>query len=237
LSLCHIYNKTTHSTHKKALLNAFEGSISVDIENINSTEEFAIYVIEIESISKTISLKIKNLFESKQYPLIYFIVPKVHPLMLFQLAFLLNTKSIITINQDINKVISKLKTDLLHHQYEYQEINLGKTLINTHLFMHFKNDKLQFASKPLLEEFSSEKISDIEDRVCSKIDMRELLSSQNSINELISEDLKDDKTFYIKSVSNRDENLVSLERRNDSETLCNQNETIVSTVNFGKLKE
>jgi len=115
LSLCHIYNKTTSSAHRDVLLSSFAKTVSVDISQVSVLEDFAIYIVEIEEVTKSVSLKIKEIFELKISPLIYFIIPKKHSLMLFQLAFLVEAKTIITINQDSEKIVKKLKSDLLKH--------------------------------------------------------------------------------------------------------------------------
>ncbi len=115
MSLCYIYDKTTHCVHRDELLSSFENSVSLDVSAMSVLADFPIYIVELETVNKSISLKIKSLFEVKISPLIYFVVPEKHSLMLFQLAFLVQAKTIITIHQDTAKVVKKLKSDLVKH--------------------------------------------------------------------------------------------------------------------------
>jgi len=110
LSLCHLHNEITPSIHTQKILDAFDGSISLDIDNIEKIDDFKIYIVELQNINNKTSLKIKNLFEKKEKALIYFIIPKDYNIMLFQLAILVEVKYLITPNQDTEKVIKVIKS-------------------------------------------------------------------------------------------------------------------------------
>ena len=151
MNLCHIYYKQSLSKHKQALLDAYEDSISIDIDQKNHLEnEYSIYIVELQNVDKALSVKIKTFFENVKNPLIYFLIPKEYSISLFQLAFIVNAKSIITTNQDIGKVLVKIKNDYENHIEFCKGIVLGESLKNHLSYILFKDQKLIFASDNLL---------------------------------------------------------------------------------------
>lgn len=100
MNLCHLYNKSTNSPHIKKILESFKGSASFSIDNIDKTKNYNIYLIETNEVDKELTLTLKKFFDSKPNMLIYFLVPKNYTLILFQLAFLLGAKTVITPSQD-----------------------------------------------------------------------------------------------------------------------------------------
>lgn len=213
MNICHLYCEKTESLLAKNILASFEDSLSIDISKIDKVEEFSVYLIEANKVDKIISEKIRKIFEHKASALIYFLVSNEYNLMLFQLAFLLKAKTVINANQDANKVIAKIESDFILHQEEYIKNLLGKTIINTQIFMLFSNKKLFFSSKKLLEEFECVDFVQVEQKVCSKFNLEKLLSEESTLEVLLNNNSKKKVSFHIKSTNLNKENekLISLE--------------------------
>ena len=96
MSLCYLYFESIVYPHIQNILDAFEDSLSTNIDVTDSIDDYDIYIIEVNNANKEIAQKLVNIFKKKQHSLIYFIIPKNHSLLFFQLTFLLETKSVIT---------------------------------------------------------------------------------------------------------------------------------------------
>ena len=201
MKLCHLYNKTGTFKNVGAILDAFEEKVSIDISSVNAIDDANIYIFEAAKVDKAISAKLKILFESKSHPLIYFLIEKEYNLMLFQLAFLLKVKTVITANQDINKVITRIQNEYKSHEEEYIQNILGKTIVKTQDFMLFKDHQLYLASKKLYEDFKSKDLADIEEKICSQLDLDELLSSDMIMQKSIVNDANLDIKFHVQSTT------------------------------------
>jgi len=144
LSLCYLYYKTTSYEHQAQLLSSFSQSESIDIEIMDAIAEYDIYIIELERADQEVSLKLKNMFSNKQNSLIYFIIPKEHTLLLFQLSYLLQAKAVITHSQNIEKIIAKIKIDIKTFVQNNLETLLGAKQLQTEKLLVYKNNKLFF---------------------------------------------------------------------------------------------
>jgi uncharacterized protein YeeX (DUF496 family) len=236
LNLCHLYTTTTTSAHANYLLEAFDDSISIDIEIVHTFDDYAIYVLEIGKVTKEISLKLKKIFESKINPLIYFLIPKEHSLALFQLAFLLQAKRIITLHQDIYKVINNIRIDFITHVDAYNGSMLGKNLMNNYVYMIFNGNQLAFASRQLLQDFNCNTLLDVEDKVCSKLDLYELLAPDEcSIKKMVIKNLQENETYFVKSVTNSNETLISFEAHKEYESSCGELSYVSNRISFVEL--
>ena len=80
MSLCHIYDKVSQSEHIQEFLDAFDNSSSINLSKSDIVDEYNIYLIELEYVSKQITIKLKNIFKDKKHPLVYFILPQKHNL-------------------------------------------------------------------------------------------------------------------------------------------------------------
>ncbi|OIO18014.1 MAG: hypothetical protein AUJ81_00375 [Helicobacteraceae bacterium CG1_02_36_14] len=174
--MCHLYCKTTDSPQAKSILNSFEGSVSIDISTIETLASYGVYIVEVYKVDKDISEKFKKLFEDKIDSLIYFIVPNEYSLTLFQLAFLLKAKTIITANQDVNRLILKLRSDYKLNQEEHLHNMLGQIVLKTESFIFFKNNELTYASQKLFDTFGWKDLSQVEKNICKQLPLHELLS-------------------------------------------------------------
>jgi len=176
MNICHLYCKTTDSPQAKSILNSFEGSVSIDISTIETLASYGVYIVEVYKVDKDISEKFKKLFEDKIDSLIYFIVPNEYSLTLFQLAFLLKAKTIITANQDVNRLILKLRSDYKLNQEEHLHNMLGQIVLKTESFIFFKNNELTYASQKLFDTFGWKDLSQVEKNICKQLPLHELLS-------------------------------------------------------------
>ena len=201
MKLCHLYNKTGTFAKVGAILDAFDEKVSIDISSVSAIDDANIYIFEAAKVDKTISAKLKVLFESKSHPLIYFLIEKEYNLMLFQLAFLLKVKTLITANQDINKVIARMHNELKTHEDEYIQSILGKTIVKTQDFMLFKDHRLYLASKKLHEDFMCRDLGEIEKKICSQLDLVKLLSSDMIMQKSIVNDANRDIKFHVQSTT------------------------------------
>ncbi len=181
MNICHLYYETTASVQAKGLVDSFENSVSVDINTIERIEDYSVYIVEVNKVDKFISEKIQELFKNKINRLIYFAVTNNYNLMLFQLAFLLKAKTILTTSQDVARLILKFRSDFKLHEDEYVQVLLGQTLLDTEHFVFFKNQELTFASEKLLKDFGCHNLDEIEKKVCSQFNIKELLSQDTTV--------------------------------------------------------
>ncbi len=218
MSLCYLHSKSVSYPHTEKLLSAFPNNIKLEIDAIDSLDKYDVYIIELNSANKEISLKLVNIFKKINHPLIYFIIPKNHTLLLFQLTFLLNTKSIITHNQDIDKFITKIHVDrdaLKHSNFENW---LGNVKLKTQNFIVYKNDNLIFVNKSLLTLFKCNDDSSFKQDVLSNVNIKKLLEKETVLLENISKInttyefrsvsvSEHEKIIYIKQVTHKEKNM------------------------------
>jgi hypothetical protein len=179
--LIHLYYKTTSSKQVQDTKNAFGDCKVVDISNLQSIGYDEVFLVEIDQIEKNILIHIRKLLQNKTQSLIYFFIKDSHSLILFQLASLLNVKTIVTPKHDVAKLILNIKKELLNHRRVQQEHAIAKTLVNDECFVVFSSDKLMFASKKLYDDFKCENLEMVESKICSQIDVRNFLD--NNITE------------------------------------------------------
>jgi hypothetical protein len=217
MSLCHIYHKTSSSVQVKELLQYFKKSDSIDISAVDLLPHYSIYLIEIENVNKEITVNLKKLFKDKPHSLVYFILPPKYSLPLFQLAFLLNAKAILTLKHELDKVAQKLKSEYLIYSQEYRSLELGSMLINHCRYMIFENKELSYASESLLKDFDCEDLDAVYENVCSKIDIDNLLVNKECIKRDITEKLDDENKYFIKSITNDNSSFIALDRKGEYE--------------------
>ncbi|NOR57916.1 MAG: PilZ domain-containing protein, partial [Sulfurimonas sp.] len=184
--MVHLYYKTSTSKQLSDTVDAFESCELIDISNAQSLKYDEVYLVEIDKIEKTLLLHIKKLLASKTESLIYFFISDSHNLMLFQLASMLNVKNIITPKHDTSKIISNIKTELLHNKNIQIQNSIANSLIKDQCFMLFDSNGLKFASDKLYDEFECTDLEMVKSRICLELDLATLLkqdiSQQNSFN-------------------------------------------------------
>lgn len=237
INLCHLYSSVTSSEHVKKILNSFEKSVSIDINSVDILDSYDVFIVELEQTDKESSLKIRKLLESQMDSIIYFIVPKAHNIMFFQLAFMLNAKTIITQRQDTDKVIAKIKNDFKHYKDNYLEQILGKSLIKSQDFLLFREKKLIFASQQLLKDFSCKNLEEVKAKLFSQLDIDELLLEDGVVTSSLKEGNESSRSFFIKSVtlSTKDEKVISLEPYVKKDSNCSTLDSISSRTSFIEL--
>lgn len=149
MNLCYIYNQNISLKYYNQVAESFEIS-SIDISNdeIILTD---LYIIDLEHITKELSLKIKNSLENHK-KLVYFYIPHEHTIMHVQLAVLLQSKAILTQKQEGHKVISKINDE--YKEFKAKEIqhslNNSNNKLETRLgFIELLKDKLLNKEKKL----------------------------------------------------------------------------------------
>ncbi len=201
MNLCYLYSKSLSYPYIEELLNAFDDSTNIDIDTIDSVDEYDVYIVELNDVNKEISLKLVNIFKKNKISLIYCIVPKNYTLLLFQLTYLLNTKSIITHNQNIDKLITKINADRDAFSQHNFENWLGNVKIKTQKFIIYKNKNLVFVNKLVLTLFECDNETLFKTDILSKIDINRLLKNDTVISEDILNNLDVSKRYTFKSVS------------------------------------
>ena len=179
--MTHIYFKTTVSKQIEELSKTFETCQHVDIDGLLTIKDDDVYLVEIDKVEKSLLLDIKKLLIDKQQSLIYFFTNDSHSLILFQLGILLNVKSIFTKKHDTEKVISTIKKELSLRKSIQLNQNIATTLVDEYSFMIFRSQKLAFASQKLYDDFDCKNLNDIESKICSQLDLKELLNNDISI--------------------------------------------------------
>ncbi|MDH4944943.1 hypothetical protein [Sulfurimonas sp. C5] len=149
MKLCYLYNQHISLNYYDEIVNSFE-NVCIDLST-QSIPHSEVYIIDLPELTKELSLRLKETLEHKK-SLIYFYVPQKHTMMHVQLAVLLQSKSILTQKQDVNKVIRKIDE-------EYQEFLDQQTkqvqkesvkIIETRLgFLEMLKDKLLNQEKNL----------------------------------------------------------------------------------------
>lgn len=184
--MTHLYYKASISSQVSKIIEAFKVCETIDMNSIQSVRNDEIYLVEIDKTEKALLLHIKKILSSKTDSLIYFFINDSHSLMLFQLASMLNVKNIITPKHDISKVISTIKTELLHNNNARVENSIAKSIIKDQSFMIFNSNGLKFASDKLYKEFKCTDLDMVKSKICLEIDLTNLLKQdtleQNSYN-------------------------------------------------------
>lgn len=236
MSFCHLYSNQSSSLHVKKLIDSFEDYISLDIDKIKSIDDYDAYVIELNEVDKEISAKLKSFFKNKGYPLIYFIIPKKYSLMLFQLTYLLNTKDIITQNQNTDKVIAKIKSDIKYSQEDNLEFTLGNIAIETQSFIVYKNSKLSFVSSKLLNLFKCNDLDTFKKNILNSINIEDLLKDDKIINESISNNKSKKKYIFESLTVTHNEKIIYVELDNSTDKELNFISSRVSFIEILKEK-
>lgn len=235
MSLCYIYSKTTSYEHREQLLNSFTGSVSIDIETTDTISQYNIYIIELERANQEISLKLKNIFSNKDNALIYFIIPKEHTLLLFQLSFLLEAKAIITHSQNIEKIIAKIKIDTKNFLQKNLEISLGSNQLQTQKLLIYRSNKLFFITQNTLDTFICSDYASFSSKVLLNIDIENLLLKDTSISAEIQNDSNTVQKYVFKSVSiSKTEKVISIQEASSSVKQVNFISTRVSFIELLK---
>ena len=146
--------------------------------------------------------------------------------MLFQLASLLNVKSIITHKNDTAKVISNIKKEFSLYKTTKFEHSIVKSLVNNLYFMVFRAKELKFASQKTYDDFECDDLNDIKSKICSHLDLDELLNSDTNVEYILltasgekkynirssSSSSTDEKFIYIENIiQNTDQNASGVE--------------------------
>lgn len=171
--MLHLYHKTKVSKDVQDTIDAFEFCDSVDISEIDNIQDDDIYIVEIDKAQKELLLHIRRVLLNKKDSLIYFFINDSNSLMLFQLASLLNVKSIITQKNDIPKSILNIKKDFLHLEELKRNKNLLGILENEEYFLVYKDKKLQLASQKIYKDFEFLNIREIESKIDSIFDLED----------------------------------------------------------------
>jgi hypothetical protein len=182
-------------------MDAFEDSVSYDINTKNELPDYDIYLIELYDAKKETSIKLRTLFKNKLDNLIYFIIPQDYSLLLFQLTFLLETKAIITQNQDTTKVISKIKNDHKEHIKKNIEKIIGHIGLHRESFMIYRQNKLYYVSDQLLEIFRCDNKEMFEKKFIRNIDITMLLEEDLVFKQTIENSARIAMKYILKSVT------------------------------------
>ncbi len=181
--MIHLYYNSSTSTQAQQVTDAFEHCKLVDISKLKTLEEASVYFVEIDKAEKNILLHVRKLLTGKKNSLIYFFINDSHSLMLFQLASLLNVKSIITPKNEISKIISNIKRDIKIDKEMKLELSMAKAMKDDISFIIFDSNKLLYASPKLYKEFDYDSLEDIESNLFTKFDLEHFLENDTTQQE------------------------------------------------------
>lgn len=201
MSLCHLYFKDSVSHHTQRILDSFENSTSIDLDELDKLDDFDVYIIELKETNQEISSKLRSLFKQKLNSLIYFIIPKKHNLMFFQLTYILGTKHLITQNIDTQKVIKKISEDIKTYEKETLKLLIAKATIQTQSFMIYKNMQIEQVSDKLLEDFECNTFEIFKEKFLDKIDVEILLEKDTITKNAIPINATSSKHYSMSSIS------------------------------------
>ena len=184
---------------------------------MDAIAEYDIYIIELERADQEVSLKLKNMFSNKQNSLIYFIIPKEHTLLLFQLSYLLQAKAVITHSQNIEKVIVKIRLDKKTFLQTNLEKWLGSIQVETQEFIVFKNNKLFYINQNVLDNFKCPDYELFSSTILSNINIKKLLTQDISLSTEIKNTSDLPEKYIFKSVSiSQTEKIIYIEQGSSS---------------------
>ena len=210
--MTHLYYKESSSKQIKEVLDIFGASSHVDFNNLKILKDDYIYIVELNQIEKNILLSIKKLFSDKKHCLIYFFSEDTHSLMLFQLASLLNVKSVVGKKHNITKIILDIKKDISEYQKTQQQLNIARTVIDEQCFMVFKSKQLIFASQKIYNDFKCKTLDDVDLKICTKLDLDILNQDDTFMQSHFLFDVEE-KLYNIKSITSKynDEKYIYIE--------------------------
>ncbi|MDF1883573.1 PilZ domain-containing protein [Sulfurimonas sp. SAG-AH-194-C21] len=200
MRLCYLYSQDCSYPYIDTLLNAFDCT-PIDINTTDLIDDYEIYIIDLQDVDKNISKKLIDLFSQKGHVLVYFIIPKKYTLILFQLAFRLNAKSIITQSQNIDKLISKIQADEKVFVHTNLEKWLGNIKINTQNFFIYKYEKLIYINERLLAMFNCKSEEILKEKILSQVDMQVLLSKDTKLLIDLSDAQQKSSTYEVQSLT------------------------------------
>lgn len=235
MNLSYLYSPSILYPHAQTILDGFENSTSINLDSVSSIDDSGIYIIELNNANKEISQKLVTMFKNKGASLIYFIVPKNHSLLFFQLTFLLGAKALITYNQDIEKTISKIKSDKEDFTQDSLERWLGKIKIETQNFILYNNNNLTYATQPLLSSFECSNSDVLQEKVLSKLNIEAFLKQESSKIIDLSDNPKVENKYIFKSVKASQTDTIIYIEKNTTTTTTTQPTFISSRVAFVEL--
>ena len=219
MKLCYLHNKVKDfSIHKDIFLEKYRDHQVVNIKKTKKPkQDYDIFLVDFENVDKTLSTLATDFFSDLETPLIYFLLPKDYKTSLIQLAFILNAKSVITVTQDTEKVITKINKDNKQHSEYSKAVSLGNSLVNHHSYMIYKDEKFSYASKQLLRDLKCKTMRELQKKVDKNIDVKKFFLDDEPVKRFISTEISKDSTFFIKSIRSENYTLISFELNNDYE--------------------
>ncbi|WP_455756819.1 PilZ domain-containing protein [Sulfurimonas sp.] len=194
--MIHLYYKLSSSTQIDELLNAFTPHKSIDFKEIKSLEYSEIYLVEIGNIDKEQILHIRKLLIDKKQSLIYFFINESNSLILFQLAVLLNVKSIVTKKHETAKVISDIKKELLYQKSTQLEREMVTTISSDKSFLIYDNNELKFASQKIYDDFECKDLEMVKSKVSTYFKLNDFLKNDSNTQKTLN---INNKSYNIKA--------------------------------------
>lgn len=215
-------------------LQNYKNNVNInDKQEVNKNHD--IYLVDVDFVDKKISIKINEFFYDIETPLIYFLLPKEYKTALIQLAFMLDSKSIITVSQDTTKAIAKIDKDYERHTQQNKVLSLGNNLVNHHSYMIYKNSEFSYASQQLLKDLGCKTMQEVHKKVSKHINIDDFFIDEEPVKRLISRTLDKNSVFFIKGIRSDGFVLISFELNNDYEPKQNTKEYISTRLSFIEL--
>jgi|GEM_PF-1735236 len=211
MKICHIYRSKRGSSLIQKLLELYDDADSIEISEISSFSGAQVYIIELEKVDDNLARSLKKHLSLHSHPLVYFYIGEKYAFALFQLALQLNVKAYIRESYDPVKLSKKINSDYKANEDSYLENLLGKSLLCEKHFLLFENQRLFYASKKFLEDFSLQSFKDIEEKFLNLFDLQTLLQKESFALEVLED--KNAMTYHLRSaeLTNKDEKILFLD--------------------------
>ncbi len=231
MNLCYLYSDQITYPYVKELLEAFDESETLDITSQKCTKEYDVYIVDLGEVAKETTTAVRNIFKEKNSALIYMISSGTTGAAFYQLVYLLKVRSVITQKQDVKKVIGLVKSAYATHIVESKSMYVGRFISEAFCYMIFKNKKLYYASDTLMENFECTTLKEVEQKICSKLDLEKLLCEEG-----VAVDARaifdDTKLDIVKSIRKNNEHLVMIDRYDFDQIQCNASDDLATRLKF-----
>lgn len=235
MNLCYLYEQTIKYPYVNELFEDFESVQQIEIETLDMLDDIStsIYIIEIDTLTKETTTKIKNIFADTDIP-IYIIAVGSISALLYQLAYILRVKSIITPKQDVEKIKKTIFNNYTTYLQELKSFYVGKFIYNTFDYMIIRDRQLLYASETLMKNFTCKSLEDVQKKVLSKINIEQFLSKKSFYIQA-KHFFDATKLDIIKSIYKDGEYLITIDRYDTDMLIQDSSNELASRLKFIEL--
>ena len=233
MNLCYVYNEQITYSYFDALEEIFEEVAVADISKKNTIEEkFSAYIVDIASYEKEILNRYRAFFKNKANPLVFLLASNGGGNgVVYQLAYMIKAESIFSKMYEPKKLALSVTNAVAERAFENKVSYLGRLVEEKSKYLIVHKNKLSYANKALMDEFSCDSLEDVEHKVCSKFDIEALLST-NDETFVSGEFFSKSKFDIVKSVAKENEHVLFVERFEYNKLACRPKNELTTRVAF-----